>query len=106
MPLEPGARLGTYQIVAPLGSGGMGEVYRARDPRLGRDIAIKVLPPQFAHDPDSRSDAPAIVSSRTIPPTIAVPSGRLTDARFSSSLIARARIRSGRSGPTAVSFDN
>jgi len=43
MSLEPGHRLGPYEIVAPLGAGGMGEVYRARDPRLERDVAIKVL---------------------------------------------------------------
>jgi len=52
MPLVPGSRLGPYEIAAPLGAGGMGEVYRARDPRLGRDVAIKVLPPAFAADPD------------------------------------------------------
>jgi eukaryotic-like serine/threonine-protein kinase len=54
MPLTPGTRLGPYEIVAPLGSGGMGEVYRARDTRLGREVAIKVLPGEFAHDPERR----------------------------------------------------
>ena len=47
-----GARLGPYQVLAPLGAGGMGEVYRARDTRLGRDVAIKVLPDLFAEDPN------------------------------------------------------
>ena len=51
MPLDPGTRLGPYVVVAPLGAGGMGEVYRARDPRLGREVAIKVLPAALAHDP-------------------------------------------------------
>ena len=46
MTLAPGTRLGPYEIVAPLGAGGMGEVYRARDARLGREVAIKVLPQQ------------------------------------------------------------
>ncbi len=52
MTLVPGARLGPYEILGPLGEGGMGEVYRARDPRFRREIAIKVLPADFAHDPD------------------------------------------------------
>lgn len=52
MSLPPGTRLGPYEIVAPIGAGGMGEVYRARDPRLGRDVAVKVLPASFSSDPE------------------------------------------------------
>lgn len=50
MVLPSGVRLGPYEIVAPLGAGGMGDVYRARDPCLGRDVAIKVLPDSFSRD--------------------------------------------------------
>ncbi len=52
MPLTVGTRLGPYDIVAPIGAGGMGEVYRARDTKLNREVAIKVLPDSFATDPD------------------------------------------------------
>jgi Tol biopolymer transport system component/predicted Ser/Thr protein kinase len=54
MPISPGTRLGPYEVLAPIGAGGMGEVYRARDPKLGRDIAVKVLPSATASDPDRR----------------------------------------------------
>jgi serine/threonine protein kinase len=49
MPLSAGTRLGPYEILAPLGAGGMGEVYRARDAKLDRDVAVKVLPASIAN---------------------------------------------------------
>jgi Tol biopolymer transport system component/tRNA A-37 threonylcarbamoyl transferase component Bud32 len=55
MTLPSGRRLGPYEIVAPLGAGGMGEVYRARDTRLGREVAVKVLPQQLSANPDLRA---------------------------------------------------
>ncbi len=48
MALAPGSRLGSYDVIALIGQGGMGEVYRARDTKLGRDVALKVLPDVFA----------------------------------------------------------
>src|SRR5215212_1952655 len=54
MSLQAGTRLGPYEILGPIGSGGMGEVYRANDTRLQRSVAIKVLPVSFAADPDRR----------------------------------------------------
>jgi eukaryotic-like serine/threonine-protein kinase len=55
MTLAPGTRLGPYEVLSQIGAGGMGEVYRALDTKLGRDVAIKVLPEAFAHDPDRLS---------------------------------------------------
>jgi eukaryotic-like serine/threonine-protein kinase len=52
MPLAANTRLGPYEIIAAIGAGGMGEVYRARDQKLGRDVALKVLPAAFASDPE------------------------------------------------------
>src|SRR2546426_6872875 len=52
MALSAGTRLGPYEILSPLGAGGMGEVYRARDPKLNRDVALKILPDIFSRDPD------------------------------------------------------
>src|SRR5208283_5263402 len=52
MPLTAGTRLGPYEVLAPIGAGGMGEVYRARDTKLDREVAIKVLPAALAQDPE------------------------------------------------------
>ncbi len=55
MSLAPGSHLGPYEVLAPLGAGGMGEVYRARDPKLGREVAVKILPADVAADPGRRA---------------------------------------------------
>src|SRR5512143_3344783 len=52
MAISAGTKLGPYEVLSPLGAGGMGEVWRARDPRLGREVAIKVLPASFSADAD------------------------------------------------------
>ena len=72
MPLAPGTRLGPYEIMSAIGAGGMGEVYRARDARLNRDVAIKILPDLFAADADrvARFDREARLISQLNHPNI------------------------------------
>ena len=62
MTLSPGARLGSFEIHSALGKGGMGEVYRATDTRLNRDVAIKVLPAEVAGDPERLARFERLVS--------------------------------------------
>ena len=68
MPLAPGSKLGPYEIQALLGKGGMGEVYKARDTRLHRDVALKLLPPEFLADRPRRdrfeTEAKAVAALR------------------------------------------
>jgi Tol biopolymer transport system component len=73
MSIAAGTRLGSYEVVAPIGAGGMGEVYQAHDTKLGRDVAIKVLPEAFAHDPErlSRFQREAKMLAALNHPTIA-----------------------------------
>jgi serine/threonine protein kinase len=65
--LPPGTRIGPFEVLGPIGRGGMGEVYRTRDTRLQRDVAIKVLPEGFAEDPDrlARFEREAQIPSST-----------------------------------------
>jgi serine/threonine protein kinase len=69
MALTQGSRLGPYEIIAPLGAGGMGEVYRARDSKLGRDVAIKVLPAALPKTPRAWRASNARPMPRSIIPT-------------------------------------
>src|SRR5687768_9957991 len=74
MPLASGTRLGPYEVLAPLGAGGMGVVYRALDTRLGRDIALKLLPPELSNSPDrlARFEREARTVARLSHPNIVV----------------------------------
>src|SRR5262245_29394484 len=86
MLVTPGGRVGPYEILAPLGAGGMGEVYRARDTRLGRDVAVKSLPSTFLHDPErtARLQREAQLLATLNHPNIAAIYGleQLGDAQF------------------------
>ncbi|MGH9363810.1 MAG: protein kinase domain-containing protein [Thermoanaerobaculia bacterium] len=84
MTLEPGARLGTYEILGPLGAGGMGEVYRARDRKLGREVALKILSEAFASDPSrvARFEREARMLAALNHPSIAAIYGAEEDGDF------------------------
>jgi serine/threonine protein kinase len=88
MALIPGARLGPYEIVSMLGAGGMGEVYRARDAKLGRDVALKVLPEIFTDDSDrlARFQREAKVLASLNHPNIAAIYG-LEESRDASAIV-------------------
>ena len=79
MPLEAGTQLGPYEILSPLGAGGMGEVYKARDTRLDRTVAIKVLLAHVADDPDLRQRFKREVKSVA---ALNHPTGRLWQVRL------------------------
>ena len=84
MPLSVGNRLGHYEIVAPIGAGGMGEVYRARDTKLKRNLALKVLSDSFAGDPErmARFQREAEVLASLNHPNIAAIYGSRREARW------------------------
>src|SRR5688500_3946188 len=96
MPLQPGSRIGSYEIIGALGAGGMGEVYRARDSKLGREVALKVLPEAFASDHDriARFEREAQVLASLNHPHIAHIHG------FESSQDSRALVMELVEGPT------
>jgi serine/threonine protein kinase len=116
--LTPGTRLGPYEIVSALGAGGMGEVYRARDPRLGRDVAIKVLPATISADParlrrfeqEARAAAalnhPNIVTIHSVEQAGDVPfvTMELVEGLPLSKLIPRAGMPLGRTLPIAMAL--
>ena len=88
MGLRPGSRIGHYEVVALIGKGGMGEVYSARDARLGRQVALKILPPEFTADPDrvQRFEREARVLAAVNHPHIATIHG-IEDAEGTSALV-------------------
>ena len=100
MALSVGQIAGPYQITAPLGAGGMGEVYRATDTRLGRDVALKVLPEAFASDPDrlARFEREAKLLASLSHPNIATLFGLERSPASASSSWSSSRARTSPSG--------
>src|ERR1043165_6562821 len=104
---KTGSRLGPYEILSPLGAGGMGEVYRARDTRLGREVAIKVLPDEFARDPERlrRFEGEARAASALSDPHIVTVFDFGEDAGvswFATELVEGTDLRAMLSGPLPV----
>ena len=101
MSLSPGVRLGPYEILDPIGAGGMGEVYRARDTKLNRDVAIKILLPAVANDPDrlARFSREAQVLASLNHPNIAAIYG-LEEGPAEAGLHVRALVMELVEGPT------
>ena len=99
MSLVPGTRLGPYEILSPLGAGGMGEVYRAHDSKLGRDVAIKVLPEDFFEEEEriARFEREAKLLASVNHPTSrpSTPSRRSPPGTFSSWSWSRERPEGG-----------
>jgi len=105
MSIATGTRLGAYEFVALIGVGGMGEVYRARDTRLGRDVALKILPGAVAHDPEraARFKREAQVLASLNHPHIAGIHGLEEDAGISTlACCSRGNSAWGRSGPSTT----
>jgi serine/threonine-protein kinase len=105
MPLIAGSRVGPYEVLAPLGKGGMGEVFRARDPRLGREVALKALPALLANDPDrlARFEREAKLLAALSHPSIAAiygveddPSGRVLVLELAEGETLEQRLARGR----------
>ena len=90
MPLAPGTRLGPYEVLGPLGAGGMGEVYKARDTRLDRTVAIKVLPEHLSATPDLRArferEARARAAAEEIITPLRLLGFRAEEARYAAAL--------------------
>jgi serine/threonine protein kinase len=96
MAIQPGTHVGPYEILSAIGAGGMGEVYRASDPKLGRDVAIKVLPEAFARDTErmARFQREAKILASLDHPNIATIHG-LEESGGTCALVMRRRTDAG-----------